>query len=133
MLIHEMVHGIDESLGDGTKSFTSLGNYNSVGWEQDAAGKWNYSGSTDYGSGNGPANNYLGGPQEDFAFAFASIVFEQIIGMGQLTSVDGTDLSHIIKFTGDADGNGVVELGEFGPVDDTRRGIILGVFEKLRS
>jgi hypothetical protein len=132
ILLHEMAHGIDESFGIGQKSFTALGGFNSVGWKQDKDGKWQYSGSTDFGLGRGPATAYaLEGPHEDFAETFASVVIERILRAGRPRSITGDDLFPIIRFAGgDANRDGVVGLGEIGNVDDARRKIVWDEFNK---
>ncbi len=125
ILIHEMAHGIDESF-----DFTVNGGFNAVGWQQDSSGQWVYSGNIDYGSGNGPANNYLDGPSEDFASSFASVIFERTQGMN---SINQADLSNLIRFTGDENGDGVVGSGETGYIGNSRRQIIVNeIFPRLR-
>jgi len=137
LIIHEMGHGVDQSLGSNPADFNSFftleGGFNFVGWEQDAAGNWVYTGSTDF-SGNGPANSYLTGPSEDFANSFASVVIAEVINKGRLTSLNGTNLDTLVRFIGDENGDGVIGVDEFNPVSDDRYNFIVEtVFPQLQE
>ncbi|MBN2116321.1 MAG: hypothetical protein JW730_07115 [Anaerolineales bacterium] len=97
ILVHEMGHGVDESVGAEMglgEPYSKHADANGVGWNPD----WHEISPDVFefvGDENGPANNYLRypngqwAPNEDFASSFASVVIETNINMG-LTNIGGT-------------------------------------------
>ncbi len=97
ILVHEMGHGVDESVGAEMgfgEPYSKHADVNGIGWNPD----WLETSPDVFifvGDENGPANNYLRysngqwAPNEDFASSFASVVIETNINMG-LTNIGGT-------------------------------------------
>jgi len=120
VIVHELAHGIDETVGDERgygESFSSHVNQYGVGWNPD----WVKDGSGGFkfvGDFHGPPNDYLINPAEDFASSFASVVIETNIQLGTM-NVEGTlDLSAYIQLKSSIN---APPWPSFGYVDDSRR------------
>jgi RHS repeat-associated protein len=133
VIIHELAHGIDVTVGKqkGYSESYSMHFYpDGSGWNVD----WfkNNVGNIEFrGDLRGPANDYLRfngvlSPTEDFATAFASVVIETNIQLGLMNFAGTTDLSPYIRLV---PGGEAPAWPSFGYVNDERRALIKGILE----
>jgi hypothetical protein len=129
LAIHEMAHGIDESIGieRGYDTSFSWHGENGIGWNPD----WEQCGPRCFGFVGDdiglPTSYARNDPGEDFASSFASVVIETNIQMGLMNSV-GNDLSVYVQLK--SPDNGLPMWQDHGYVDATRRDVILALLRE---